>query len=212
VLPLQPFPLDFDRTHVAQLIFNVLFGKGEGPKIGGIPFLQHFNLNTTTVFQTGVPYTAFDIKGTQTGEHNGEREPSYFQTDATLTRTFPLAEIFGDGIGTSSFDVQLEVLNLFNRTVPLFVYSTTGQGDDDGVNPVYGGSTDFINDPTNADGNQLDALGMLKYNARWDLNKDGRVSVDEQTQAFKQQRADRFSRRLNYQIPRRFYLNLTIHF
>ncbi len=212
VLPLQPFPLDFDRTHVAQLLFNIMYGKGEGPKIGGVAFLERFNLNTTTLFQTGVPYTAFDVKGTQVGDHNGQREPSYLETEATLTRNIPLAEIFGNGIGTSSLDIQLEVLNLFNRTQPIFVYNTTGQGDDDGVNPVYGGSTDFVNDPTNADGNQLDVLGMLKYNPRWDLNKDGRVSVDEQTQAFKKQRADRFARRTNYQIPRRFYLNFTLHF
>ncbi|MDP4231298.1 MAG: TonB-dependent receptor [Bacteroidota bacterium] len=212
VLPLQPFPLSFDRTHVAQLLFNLMFGKGEGPKIGGVAFLEHFILNTTTVFESGVPYTAYDVKGTQVGEYNGQREPSFLQTDATLTRNIPFSEIFGSGVGTSSLDIQLEVLNMFNRTEPIFVYSTTGQGDDDGVNPVYGGSTDFINDPTNADGQQLDALGMLKYNARWDLNKDGRVSVDEQTKAFNQQRSDRFARRTNYQIPRRFYLNFTLHF
>jgi hypothetical protein len=53
---------------------------------------------------------------------------------------------------------------------------------------------------------------MLKYNPRWDLNKDGRVSVDEQTKAFLQERTDNFARRTNYQIPRRFYLNFAIHF
>lgn len=212
VLPLQPFPLDFDRTHVAQFLFNVLFSKGEGPKIGGVPFLERFSLNTTTTFQTGTPYTAFDIKGTQVGDHNAQREPSFMQTDATLTRNIPFAELFGSGVGTSSLDIQLEVLNLFNRNQAISVYHTTGQGDDDGANPNYTGSTDFINDPTNADGTQLDGLGMLKYNPSWDLNKDGRVSVDEQTQAFKRLRADGFARRTNYQIPRRFYLNFTLHF
>jgi len=212
VLPLQPFPVDWDRTHIAQLLLTVLFGKGEGPKIGGVPFLEHFNFSTKTIFESGIPYTAFDAKGVQTGEHNAEREPSYFQTDATVTRNIPLSDIFGESIGRSSLDIQLEIYNLLNRTEALTVYPTSGQGDDDGLNPLYTGTSDFLNDPTNASGNELDALGLLKYNPRWDLNKDGRVSVDEQTQAFKLQRAQNFARRTNYQVPRRFYLNFALHF
>ncbi len=212
VLPLTPFPVDWDRTHVAQLLLTALFGRGEGPKIAGVPFLEFFNFSTKTIFETGVPYTAFDAKGVQTGEHNGERQPSFFETEATITRNIPLSDLFGQGIGRSSLDVQFEIYNVFNRTEALYVYPTSGQGDDDGLNPAYTGTTDFINDPTNASGNELDALGMLKYNARWDLNKDGRVSVDEQAQAFKLYRSQLFARRTNYQVPRRFYLNFALHF
>lgn len=212
VLPLTPYPLDFDRTHVAQLLMTVLFGRNEGPKIAGIPFLEFFNFSTKTIFETGTPYTAFNVRGQQTGEHNGSRQPSYFETEATITRNIPLSDVFGSGIGTSSFDIQLEIYNLFNTNNPITVYNTSGQADDDGINAVYTGTVDFINDPTNAAGNQLDALGMLLYNPRWDLNKDGRVSIDEQAQAFQRQRADRFARRTNYQIPRRFYLNFALHF
>jgi hypothetical protein len=212
VLPLQPFPLDFDRTHVAQLLLQAAFAKGEGPKIGGTAILENFNFSTTTVFRTGTPYTRYDIKGTQVGEENGARQPSYSQTDATITRTIPFADLFGAGMGTTSLEIQLEIYNLLNRTEPLFVYNTTGQGDDDGINPVYGGTYDFVNDPTNASQNELDALGMLKYNARWDLNKDGRVSIEEQNQGFKLQRSDRFARRTNYQVPRRIFLNFALHF
>ncbi|MEP7234734.1 MAG: TonB-dependent receptor [Ignavibacteriota bacterium] len=212
VLPLQPFPANWDRTHVAQLLLTLLYGKGEGPKIGSIPLLENFNFSTKTIFQTGNPYTAFNIRGQQTGEHNGQREPSYFQTDGTITRNLPLSDIFGSSMGSSSLDIQFEIYNLFNTTNPLFVYPTSGQGDDDGINSTYQGTTDFVNDPTNADAQQLDALGRLKYNAKWDLNKDNRVSIDEQAQAFKLYRHDVFARRTNYQIPRRFYMNFALHF
>lgn len=212
VLPLQPYPLSFDRTHVAEMLLTAGFNKGEGPTIFGTKLLQLFTLSTTTEFQSGIPYTRLDFKGNQSGEYNGDREPSYFQTDATLTRNIPLADVFGAGMGNTSIDLQLEAVNLLNQTNPLFVYPTSGQGDDDGINPLYTGTTDYINDPTNASGGQIDALGHLKYNPRWDLNHDGKVSIQEQTIAFQQYRATTFARRTNYQIPRRVYFNITLHF
>ncbi len=212
VLPLTPYPLDFDRTHVAQLLLTALFGRNEGPKIAGLPILEFFTFSTKTIFESGTPYTAYNVRGQQTGEHNGERYPTFFETEGTITRNISLAEIFGPGIGSSSFDIQLEIYNLFNTTNAVTVYNTSGQGDDDGVNAVYTGTVDFVNDPTNAAGNQLDALGKLLYNPRWDLNKDGRVSIDEQSKAYKQLRTDNFARRSNYQVPRRFYLNFSLHF
>ena len=162
------------------------------------------------MFQSGTPYTLFDPKGPQIGEHNGARQPSYFQTDATIDRNIPLADIFGSGIGSSSLTIQLEILNLFNRTEALALYPTSGQADDDGVNPKYTGAADFVNDPTSLA--NIDQLGLLYYNARWDLNRDGRVSVEEQTQAYNLQRSQSFARRTNYQVPRRFYMNFTLHF
>jgi hypothetical protein len=209
VLPLQPFPVDWDRTHVAQLLLTALFAKGEGPKIGGTPILEHFIFSTKTIFETGTPYTALTIKGTQAGDHNAEREPSYFQTDLTITRNILFSDVFG-GSGNTSLDIQFEVFNLFNAITPIAVYATSGQGDDDGLNHTYIGTQDYINNPT--DPNQYDQLGLLKYNPRWDLNKDGRVSIDEQAQAYKQYLKDNFARRTNYQVPRRIYMNFALHF
>lgn len=212
VLPLTPFPLSFDRTNVAELLLTFQLNKGEGPTLFGSKILQLLSLSTTTEFQSGTPYTRQNAKGQQSGEFNGDREPSYFQTDAQLTRNIPLADIFGQSFGNTSLDVQLEVVNLFNTVNALSVYATSGQGDDDGINQLYTGTTDFVNDPTNAMGNQLDQLGKLLYNPHWDLNHDGRVSVDEQSQAYQARRATTFARRTNYQIPRRVYFNLTLHF
>src|SRR5205807_9451810 len=136
------------RTHVGQLLLTLLYGKGEGPKISGIAFLEHFSFSTKTIFETGTPYTAFDLKGNQVGEHNALREPNFFQTDFTITRNFPLGDLFG-GSGSSSLDVQLEILNLLNRTEEVYVFNTTGQGDDDGKTPVYNYTRDILADATN---------------------------------------------------------------
>jgi hypothetical protein len=212
VLPLQPYPLSFDRPHVAQLIFNVAWSKNEGPTLFGAKILQLFNLSFTTVYQSGLPYTRTDAKGNQAGEFNSARNPAVFQTDASLSRTIPLSDLFGESMGSTALDLQLEIVNLFNRNEPITVYTATGQGDDDGQTGNYTGSVAFKNDPTNADGQQLDYVGNLKYNARWDLNKDGQVDLSEQQSAFTQLRKDIFARRTNYQIPRLAYFNVTFRF
>jgi len=210
ILPLQAFPLDFDRTHVAQLLLSLLYGKGEGPKIGGTAILENFNFSTKTIYESGNPYTAFDIRGTQVGEHNGERQPNFMQTDFTITRNIPLSDVFGAGIGHSWLELQLEVSNLFNQVNAVTVYNTSGLGDDDGKTTPYNYSQDYVNDPTIP--NQLDALGLLLYNPLWDLNHDGRVDINEQQQGFKRERVDKFAQRTNYQLPRHFYLNFALHF
>ena len=212
VLPLQPYPLGYDRPIVSQLIVNLAWQKNEGPKLFGATFLELFNLSFTTEYRDGTPYTPEDIRGNQSGEFNSARQPAYFQTNASLSRTIPLSDIFGDGAGNTAIDLQLEVINLFNRTEALAVYPATGLGDDDGQTDVYTGTVVFKNDPTNADGGQLDALGNLKYNTRWDLNKDGQVDLSEQQKAYTQYRTDNFARRTNYQVPLRTFFNVTFRF
>jgi hypothetical protein len=216
VLPLTPFYLDYDKTHVAQFILDVNFGRGEGPSLFGTKFLQFFSFNSTTEYASGTPYTRFDQRGKQIGEYNGDREPSYFQTDAALTRTIPFADIFGESMNTMFLDLQLEVTNLFNRTEALFVYPTTGQGDNDGSNGKFLGTQEYYNNPTNSlaatFGNQLDAFGKLLYNPLADLNHDGKVSLDEQQTMYTQLRKDGFSRRTSYQTPRRFFFNVSFRF
>lgn len=212
VLPLQPFYLSFDRTHVAHLSFNLNYGRNEGPTLLGVKALQQISFALTTEYLSGTPYTRTDDKGRQIGEYNADRNPDQFTTDVTLQRTLDLGNWLGGAFKNSGLDIQLEVTNLFNSTTPVRVYTTTGQGDDDGSNGIYTGSQEFFNDPTNTRGNQLDQLGQMYYNPRWDLNHDGRVSLDEQQKAYTQYRSDRLARRTNYTVPRRAYLNLSLRF
>jgi outer membrane receptor protein involved in Fe transport len=215
-LPLQPFYLDYDKTHVAQFIFNLNFAKGDGPTVFGTKLLQLFSLSTTTEYQTGTPYTRLDQRGTQIGEYNAERQPDYFETAAQLTRTIPFGDLFGENMKNFFLDLTLEVTNVFNRTQPLRVYAQTGQGDDDGSNNRWLGTVEYYNNPTttiiNTIGAQYDPLGKLLYNPRADLNHDGKVSLAEQQVEFTQLRHDQFARRTNYQAPRRFFFNVALRF
>ncbi len=212
VLPLTPFPFSYDRTNVLDILFNINYNKGEGPTIFGKKLLEWFSLQTTTLYQTGTPYTALNLRGAPIGSFNGNREPDEFQTDGMLTRTIPFGDIFGSSMGSIFLDLQLEVTNIFNSTTPLSVYPMTGQGSNDGSPGQLSGTVEYYNDPTNSRGGQIDALGNLYYNPRLDLNHDGRVSLAEQQTAYTQYRTDNFNRRTNYQIPRRVYLNFTIRF
>ncbi len=212
VLPLTPFPLSYDKTNVMNFLFNLNYNKGEGPTIFGQKLLEWFSLSTTTVYYTGTPYTAVNLKGAQIGPTDGDREPDYFETDATLTRTIPFEDLFGPSMSKLFLDLQLEVTNVFNRTTPLYVYAATGQGNNDGLGNTLPSSTEYFNNPTNSLGGQIDALGNLYYNPRIDLNHDGRVSVAEQQIAYTQYRNDYFNRNIWYQVPRRVYLNFTLRF
>jgi hypothetical protein len=210
VLPLTPFATTYDKPHVAQMILNFGWGKGEGPIVFGMPILQHFTANFTTVYESGIPYTRVDTRGRQIGEFNADRHPEYIQTDATIGRSLPLADLFGEALNDMFLDLELEFTNLFNRTEPLYVYSTTGQGDDDGGDGNYNATAEFFNNPTDA--SQFDQLGRPLYNARWDLNRDNKVSREEQQLAYDQARSDRFARRTNYQAPRRVFFNVAFRF
>ena len=212
VLPLTPYPFNYDRTNVLNFLFDISYTKGEGPTIFGQKLLEWFSLQTTTVYQTGTPYTATNTKGAQIGPTNGDREPDYFQTDLSLTRTIPFEDIFGPGMSKIFLDLQLEVTNIFNRTTPLSVYAATGEGNNDGNPNTFSTSTEYYNDPTNSRGGQIDALGNLFYDPRLDLNHSGVVTVAEQEISYAQYRSDEFAQEVNYQTPRRVWMNFTIRF
>jgi hypothetical protein len=212
VLPLTPFPFSYDRTNVMNFLFDLVYNKGEGPTIFGTKLFQWFHLSTTTVYETGTPYTAMNAMGAQIGSTNGDREPDYFETDASITRTIPFEDLFGPGMSKLFLDIQLEVTNIFNRTTPLSVYPETGEGDNDGQPNTISTSAEYYNDPTNSRGGQIDALGNLYYNPRLDLNHDGRVSVAEQEISYARYRSDFFAQEANYQIPRRVWMNFALRF
>jgi hypothetical protein len=195
-----------------NFLFDISYAKGEGPTIFGQKLLQWFSLQTTTVYQTGTPYTATNVKGAQIGPTNGDREPDYFQTDLSLTRTIPFEDLFGPGMSKVFLDLQLEITNIFNRTTPLSVYAATGEGNNDGNPNTFSTSTEYYNDPTNSRGNSIDALGNLFYDPRLDLNHSGVVTVAEQEIAYAQYRSDEFAQEVNYQTPRRVWMNFTIRF
>jgi hypothetical protein len=60
-IPKQTAPLDFDQRHKISINLDYLLGKGEGPKLGGIPFLQRTDINLLWNIASGTPYTQTEI-------------------------------------------------------------------------------------------------------------------------------------------------------
>ncbi|HZV12935.1 MAG TPA: TonB-dependent receptor, partial [Candidatus Kapabacteria bacterium] len=211
--PTSDFPLDYDRPVQANLVFNIVYQKGEGPSIGGVHFLENFNINLTTQYQSGVPYSRLDPKTFAiVGDVNGSREPDYFQSDGRIERFIPLKDLFGDWAGNLTFSLFMQVNNVFNTTNPEYVYATSGSPNYDNETKKLG---DF--DPTvwykgGTGQGQVDTYGRPLYSTAADLNGDGVVDQQEKYQAYLKYINDSFARRSNYQLPREVWFGATLQF
>ncbi|MBI2427976.1 MAG: TonB-dependent receptor [Ignavibacteriales bacterium] len=210
VYPLTDYYLDFDRRHVVNFIFDFVFRDGEGPTIGGVHFLQNLNVNFTTVFQTGTPYTRIDYYGRQVGEFNGSRRPSFMQTDMRLSRDIPLSSIFGASFKNLTLTFFADVTNLFNRVKPVDLYAITGVADNDGFVVSTPSATPWVK----GDSKSVDAAGFPLYNQNIDLDKNGLVDQSEKLYGINKLRQDYFDSRINgnYQLARRVWVGAIIRF
>lgn len=221
LFPLTEYPLDYDRRHRFNYIIDFVWGKGEGPSIGGIHFLENVTLNFTGLFQTGTPYTKLDLRGNQVGDYNAERRPSVWSLDMRLQRSVPLRDLFGESFGNTELIFFLDVINLPNLTNPFNVYVRTGDPDNDGVS-LYRQVGDFPlgpwyakADPTNPSTiaqSQYDRAGNRFYTKAADLNNDGIVTQQEQYQSYLQFVRDAMARRPNYLYPRQVYFGVMLRF
>lgn len=207
----------YDRTHRINAMVMLGWGAGEGPMIDGVPFLEHFAINLTGYWQTGLPYSRSITSGPNRGvtEH---RYPSNWNTDLRVMRTFPLDGLMGAG---TALDVYFDATNVLNITDALLVYSRTGDADYDGsaLNRVMG---DFpsrtyykTTDPSNKatiSPLQFDDVGKRKYNASVDVNADGKVTPEESYKGYLAYVDTVVARRLNYQYPRQVYFGVTFRF
>jgi hypothetical protein len=210
VYPLTDYYLDFDRRHVINLILDFVVGSNEGPTVGGVHFMQKINMNLTTAYQTGTPYTRIDYRGFQVGEYNGARRPAFTQTDLRISRDIPLSAIFGPGIGKLELTVYADVQNLFNRVEANDVYAVTGVADNDGF--VVSNPSTLLwvkGDPKSVDFSG----GFPLYNKYIDLNNDGVNDQLEKLYGINKLRQDYFnSRSVNYQLARRVWFGVMVKF
>jgi outer membrane receptor protein involved in Fe transport len=221
IFPLVESPLDYDRRHRINFNGGLLWGEGEGPTIAGMKILELVNMNFTGVFQTGQPFTLVDLKGQQLGDYNGERYPSLWNIDFRLSRRIPFKNIFGDSFGASDIELYVDVINLFNRTDPIRVYTRTKDPDNDGVS-LYRQQGEFlsqplfskpdVNNPASMRPDQFDRLGSRLYSVNSDINKDGIVTQYEQFQMYQRFVNDSIRRRPLYQFPRQVYFGFNIRF
>ena len=209
VYPLTDYFLDFDRRHVINVILDFVVRNGEGPTIGGTHILQNTSLNLTTLYETGTPYTRIDYRGSQVGEYNGARQPSYTQTDLRLNRDIPLSAIFGPGVGKLELSIYADVVNLFNRVQPTTVYAVSGVADNDGFIVSNPSTTLWVK----GDPKSVDAAGFPLYNKYIDLNNDGVNDQSEKLYGINKLRQDYFDSRIaNYQLARRIWFGVMVKF
>ncbi len=222
VFPLQEYPLDYDRPHRIDAVFNFVWGNDEGPSIGGIYLLENTLINFTGFYQSGLPYTRLDKNGNQIGEYNGERQPDYWRVDMRIERAFRLKEVFGDIFSDNAqISFFVDVINLLNRTEPVAVYARTGNPDYDGQNfNLRIGDFPLVNyyrdgDPNNSityRPDQYDRAGRRLYNASVDFNNDGITTQLERYQAYQKFVQDAIARRVNYQFPRQVFFGFSVNF
>ncbi|MBI3258715.1 MAG: TonB-dependent receptor [Ignavibacteriae bacterium] len=220
--PMTPTPSDGDRRHQLTAIVDFNWAKDEGPSIGGIKPLENVNLNLTTRFQTGLPYTLLNRKGgTAISENNSERQPSWWQTDMRFSKDFPLQNWFGEGMGKTTIVFFVDILNLFNRTDFNKVYDRSSDPDQDyneyaKLQSSYAATTYYKNASSNNSASisagQYDRFGNRMYSAQADGNGDGQVTQLETYQAYLRYVKDAQALRVNYQTPRQVFFGFMLQF
>ncbi|MBK9246849.1 MAG: hypothetical protein IPM69_01735 [Ignavibacteria bacterium] len=219
--PLSDYPFSNDRRHQVNATVDFLWNRDEGPSIGGIKFMENVNLNVTTRYQTGTPYTRLSPKGIIIGDVNGERQPSTWSSDIRFSKSFPLKDWFGDGIGNTSIDFFVDIFNVTNNTVFSAVYPRSGDPDQDNnaLNRQLGdfSGTVLFKEATLLNANtfrsdQYDKFGDRLYAEQIDFNHDGQVTQGEKYQSYLNYVKDAQSRLPNYILPRRIFFGVKLNF
>ncbi|MBS1913811.1 MAG: TonB-dependent receptor [Bacteroidetes bacterium] len=230
-LPLTEYPLNYDQTHALNATVNFIWGKGEGPTVGGLKLLENSTIGITATFNSGLPYTRETEKGQPTTEFNSQRYPSQFNTEAHLERGFRLADLFGESVGNLEVSFFADVYNLLNLTPAIAIrlsrapggsrYSITGSPDNDGLamNRQIG---DFIatphyrdidpNRPETWDAQQYDAFGTRYYNPYADANLDGVVTQLERYEGYQRYITTIQTLRSQYATPRTVSVGVRLRF
>lgn len=134
---------------------------------------------------------------------------------------FFFADLFPSLSGGSGIEIALDVINLFDLTKPLR-YNQATNDPDETINfhtpPVsavgtstYFKTADYRNPETFA-ADQYDCFGRRKYNSAADFDHDGRVTIDERYKAYINYYETELRQRVNYQLPRRVFMSVTLKF
>jgi len=219
--PLAEYPQPWDRSHRINLLLDLIWGPGQGPSIGGIKFLENVNLNFSGRFQTGTPYTRTNASGDPFGEINSNRLPDFWALDIRLSKSFVLADYFGESAGLASIEVFLDVYNVTNRTAVTGVYSRTGDPLDDGVSfyrtPGDFSATPWYKDPDfsiaeTIGADQYDTYGNRMYNKLADHDGNGIVTQQEKYDSWVTSLELSRSFLSAYQYPRMVYFGVLFRF
>ncbi len=141
-------PLNFDRRHAFNLIFDYHYKKGKdykGPTMGGKQILSNAGFNATFSGGSGTPYTRSSqifsaYLNSQQGSSvvdggiNGARLPWAFNLDLRIDKGFDV-KVENNSKGTQKnyrCTVYFQILNALNTQNIFGVHRSTGNPDDDG--------------------------------------------------------------------------------
>ncbi len=186
--PKTPIYLDFDQRHSIKIssyirvpLSDIVSSK-----------MQTMTIGIINDIASGLPYTATDSKGRRIGDYNGERMPWTWNTDMRI-RT-------GVDLGAVKPLIFCDIKNVLDRKNVTYVYSTTGEPDDDGS---VIRESDFSEIP----------IGSPYYDMRRDLNQDGLQSQYESYITYLAARDDEsILSPFHYSSPRTITFGMEIHF
>jgi outer membrane receptor protein involved in Fe transport len=219
--PLAPYPTTWDVRHYVKGNINFMWGNDEGPSVFGAKILQNANIGFDGLWRSGYPYTKTDKNGKLLGEYNAERQPSAWNVNSKISKSFNLRDILGESMGNTSIELFVEIYNLFNRTEPLAVYSATGDPINNGTSldkrigdfsaTTWYKTADYSN-PASFTADQYDKFGNRLYNTNADFDKNGVVTQAEKFQSYMNYVKTALSFLGNYSAPRTVYAGIMIRF
>lgn len=136
--PRQTAPLDFDQRHKLAINVDYALGKGEGPDLGGVRWLENTDISVLYNVASGTPYTpttVFDevtlaaVSTQPEGPLNSRYGPWTQSLDFKVSRGFEM-----QGFKFNAFAL---VVNAFDVDNAVTVYSGTGSAN----------TTSFLNTP-----------------------------------------------------------------
>jgi len=193
--PQETMPMNFDRRHTLNLVFDLNIPFDDGPEILGVKPFSGFGLDLSGTFQSGTPYTpqtSYFVNVT-TDLFNSATFPTTYNLDARIHKDFR--------IGSYSLSIFAEIFNVLNLNVPYAVFIGSGNADV----PSYRVSQGSISPSSYAVGSPL-------YSAQIDLNHDGVLDPSERLVAYKRLEADMLALMMNYPLPRRFLFGVEFQF
>ena len=126
-VPHQTSPLDFDQRHKLSVNVDLSYGQKEGPKYGSMYPLAGVSVNALYNVASGTPFTSTNVYDEvnqlnlavqPTGPLNSRTGPTTQSLDFKVTKGFSLMN--------ADLSAYVWVLNTFNTTNALTVYSGTG--------------------------------------------------------------------------------------
>jgi len=126
--PKEVFPLNFDRHHVFNATFGVVFPDNFGPSINNFYPLENFEIYLIFRAQSGQPYTPRpneEAEGIVVPKNSG-RIGATTQLDLRISKWVHI-------LGSMKFQMYLTIQNLFDNINPVHVWTTTGDPWDAGI-------------------------------------------------------------------------------